>query len=351
MSKETIHIYINPTAELDTYPAELTGDMSVFRSARTIQHEVQWVFYLMLKDQGMDVRISREYPREGIFIIHKANARRFLWNPDLFVVSLQWDYKRDDRAQMHLVSNHYKTTKAALGWLDRFSFAGLQCYNPPVMHSVFTHRDPGCGDRFENIAFIGDPKNLDDEFKTEAFLNEVKALGMRFIVIEDPQKLSDLSDVDVVLAIRKFGQVINNKPPVKLINAWRGHVPAILGCEVGYREAWQNEYDYIEVDSMEETLAALKRLKDDVDYRNRMIANAKERAIPFSAQGQQEAWVRFFKEKVLPANAKWQRRSLIGKSIFLVVRWIRSVMRYSLSFIWRHILRRDFRDYSSKSAT
>ena len=154
MSQETIHIYINPNAELDTYPDELTGDMSVFRSARTIQHEVQWVFYLMLKDQGMDVRISRDYPREGIFVIHKANARPFVWNPDLFVVSLQWDYKRDDRAQMHLVSNHYKTTKSALGWLDRLSFAGLQHYNPPVMHSVFTHRDPGLGDRFENIAFV-----------------------------------------------------------------------------------------------------------------------------------------------------------------------------------------------------
>jgi len=40
MSKETVYIYIKPDADLETYPNHLEGDMSVFRSARTIQHEV-----------------------------------------------------------------------------------------------------------------------------------------------------------------------------------------------------------------------------------------------------------------------------------------------------------------------
>ena len=346
MSKEKVYIYVSPHADINTYPSSLLGDMSVFKAKRTIQHEVQWVFYLMLKDQGLDVNICRDYPKDGIFLIHKANAKKFVWNPNLFVVSLQWDYKRDDRAQIHLVSNHYKTTQASLGWLDRLSFQGLQHYVPPIMHPVIIPRDAGRGDVFENMAFIGDPKNLDEAFRTESFRAKVDELGMKFIIRSDPDKMADFSDIDVVMAIRKIGQVISNKPPTKLINAWRGGVPSILGGEVGFREARENEYDYIEVDSVEDVVNALSRLKNDRGFRNEMIANAKRRAAPFSAEGQQQIWVGFFKDTVLPAYHDWQRRSVVGKCTFLCLRGLRYWMRESLSFIWHHVLRRSSSDYS-----
>ena len=131
-----------------------------------------------------------------------------------------------------------------------------------------------------------------------------------------------------------------------MINAWRGGVPAILGCEVGLRETRTNEYDYIEVDSVEDVINALKLLKNDVNYRGKVIANAGQKAVPFSAEGQQEVWVDFFENTVIPACREWQRRPSLSKYTFLFARWIRHLLRKGLAFVWHRILRRHSRDYS-----
>ena len=346
MNNKKVYVYISPKADIQTYPETLTGDMSVFRQARSIQHEVQWVIYLMLKDQGWDVRICHGYPASGILVIHRSHVKKFVWNPDLFVVSLQWDYKRDDRAQIHLVSNYFKTSRNALGWLDRISFKGLQYYIPPIMHPVIIPRDRQRGDTFENIAFIGDPKNLDDAFKTKDFVQAVQEMGMRFIIRSEPQEMPDYSDVDAVIAIRKIGRVITNKPPTKLINAWRGGVPSLLGCEIGFREARQSEYDYIEVDSVDDVISGLERLKTDIKFRKKMIENAMHRAQPYSADGQRQIWIDFFRSNVIPAFDRWNMRFNLYKFIFLSVRRLRFLIRVSLAFVWHRVLRRRFSDYS-----
>ncbi len=346
MSADTINIYMDPDAELDRYPDDLYGDMSVFKDPRIMQYEVQWVLYLLLKNQGMDVQVCQAYPDEGIILIPKSDVKGFVWKPNLYVVSLQYDYRRDDRAQMHVVSNEFKATKAALGILDRVSFAGLQYYVPSVMHSVIIPRDPARGDRFENLVFIGAAKNLDDAFKTPAFQDEVRALGMKFTIVDDPEMQPDYSTFDVVMAIRKLGQVISNKPPVKLINAWRGGVPAILGKEIGFIESRENEYDFIEVDSVDETVEALKRLKDDVGLRHKMVDNGKVRAVPYTAEGQRKIWVEFVRDKVLPASDAWRKQPVWLKYSFLSVRWIRHMLRKGMSFLWHRVLRRGYNDYT-----
>ena len=343
MKKERIYIYVDPCEDIDTYPDSLLGDMSVFKGFR---FEVQWLFYLMLKGEGMDVQIFRDYPQEGILVIHKGNVRRFVWNPNLFVVSGQWDYPRDDRGQVHLVSNIHKTTNASLSWLDRLSFSGRQCYVPPVTHPVIIPRNAELGNRFENIAFIGDPRNLDEAFKEESFRTQLQGLGLNFIIISDPNLMADFSDIDAVIAIRKTGKDISNKPPTKLINAWRGGVPALLGRELGFKEVRESEYDYIEVDSVEDVLTGLSRLKNDTDFRSKVIANGHQRAMPFSTEEQGKTWVAFFKQTVVPAYHDWERRSFLSKQTFLLVRWFRYVIRVSLSHIWHQVLGRRSRDYT-----
>lgn len=343
MSKQTIFIYVDPSEDMDRYPDSLDGDMNVFTGFCS---EVQWLFYLMLKDQGMDIRISRGYPKEGILVNHKGNVRRFVWNPDLFVVSGQWDYPRDDRAQIHLVSNIYKTTNASLGWLDRLSLPGSQCYVPPVTHPVIIPRNPELGARFEHVAFIGDPRNLDDVFMKDSFREQLQDMGIKFLIINDPHKMADFSDIDAVIAIRQLGRVISNKPPTKLINAWRGGVPSLLGTEIGFRESRENEYDYIEVDSVDDVVDGLARLKNDIGFRNKMIENGRQRAMPFTAEEQQKTWVKFFEETVIPAYNDWQRREALSKRLFLSVRWLRHVVRDGLSYVWHRIFRFRSRDYS-----
>lgn len=342
MSEEEIGIAVSAEADIDKYPDHLLGNMDILGNYR---NESQWILYLMLKE-FMPVRLCTEPPDEGIYIVHKGNVRGFIWKPKLYVVSLQWDYPRDDRAQVHLVSNIEKTKCSALGWMDRCSFAGLQHYVSPIMHMTITPRDAARGDRFENIVYFGELKNLDEDLRTEDFQRKVEELGLKFIVVSDADKMTDYSEVDAIIAVRKFGMVISNKSSVKLINAWRGGVPAVLGCEVGLRETRTNEYDYIEVDSVEDVLNGLRRLKDDHDYRSRVIENARQKAGSYTAEGQRDAWVDYFKTTVIPEYIKWKKRSILCKYTFLCVRWVRYAMRESMSYVWHRILRRRSSSYS-----
>ncbi len=346
MAEDTIYVYMNPNADLSTFPSDMYGDMSVFWNPSLAEDGVQWMHYLVLKDQGLDVQVCRKYPKEGILLIPRAEVSGFVWNPNLFVVSLQYDYKRDDRAQMHILSNQYSTKNIKSGgFLDWLSCPGIKCYVPSVMHTQITPRDAARGERFEHIVFNGAAKNLDEELKSHEFLDQLESMGIQLSIIDDPSKQTDYSNFDGVLAVRKFGRTIHNKPPVKLINAWRAEVPAILGREIGFIESRQSEYDYLEVDSVDDTLKALARIKDDAEFRDRIVANARKRAEPYSAEGQRKIWVEFMQCKVVPAYEKWQKKPMVLKYAFLSVRWIRHVLRGAMSFIWHDVLRLPSRDY------
>ena len=53
MSQDKIYIYVNPSEDIDTFPDNLLGDMTVCGGYRT---EVQWLFFLMLKEKIKNIR-------------------------------------------------------------------------------------------------------------------------------------------------------------------------------------------------------------------------------------------------------------------------------------------------------
>ena len=134
-----------------SFPNDIHGDMSPIYGTRCA---TQWLFYLMIRDIEK-VKCSSEYPSEGIFFIHRSDAEKFIWNKDLFVVSLQWDFTVDYRANIHVVSNQFNENKIGTGWLKRAHSAGFCCYVPPVMHPTVTPRDSSRGDRLENVVYMG----------------------------------------------------------------------------------------------------------------------------------------------------------------------------------------------------
>ena len=336
MEQTRINIYLPPEVDTTGYPVSLSDDFNMSEDYRV---ESSWMFYLMLKGEGLSVQVCREYPKQGILLIHKAFTKKFVWNPDLFVVSMQWDYKRDDRGQVHLVSNEYKTHVSTLRWLDRVTFPGLQYFVPPPMHPVLTLRNRARGDLFETVAFIGAEKNLEAEFRTDAFKESIARLGMKFIIVDDPAKMTDYSEIDVVLAARKLGQQVSHKPAQKLINAWRAGVPAILGCEVGYRELKHSNLDYLEVDSGDEVVTGLTRLRDDAEFRNVVIENGLWKAESYTIGEMQRMWAELFRDKIIPAYGAWQSQPPLRRFGFLAVRRFRNFLRMVLSFIWHRVMR------------
>ena len=330
MEQTLMNIYIPSGVDTTGFPGVLSDD---FEMSVDYKIESSWMFYLMLKGQGLQVRICMEYPQEGILLVHKAFVKHFVWNPELFVISMQWDYKRDDRAQVHLVSNKYKTHSSSLGWMDRFTFSGLQYFVQPPMHPVLIPRSSERGDRFENVAFIGAEKNLESEFRTDAFRDGVARLGMKFVIVDDPGKMTDYSEIDAILAVRKIGRLVCHKPAQKLINAWRAGVPSILGCEVGYRELKESALDYMEGDSVEDVVEALKRLKDDVAFRHALVQNGLRKAEDYNIAAVERRLGELFLEQIIPAYAEWKSMSIIRQSYFLCIRKLRYTLRIFLSFV------------------
>lgn len=335
MDSQCINIYLPKGVDTESFPDDLYGQ---FKVAQDYKIESSWTFFLMLANQGVEVQICNEFPSSGILVIHKAFAVHFDRNPNLFVVSMQWDYKRDDRAQVHLVSNHFKTRTSSLDWLDRISFPGLRFYVQPPTHSCLTMRNADRGNRFETLAFLGAEKNLAADFRTDSFRQRIEALGMKFIIVSDPDKMNDYSEIDAVLAVRKLGRRIAHKPPQKLINAWRAGVPAILGREVGYQELHESDVDYLEVNSVEEVVQALERLKSDPLFRERMSNNGLAKAERYTPEAIEKVWCDLVRDRIIPAYHEWMAKSRIQRKLFLSIRHVRYISRLIRSFIWHKVL-------------
>lgn len=336
MISKMINIYLPADTDLAGFPDHIGGD---FRETPDYKVESSWMFYLMLKNQNIPVQICNDYPEQGILLIHRAFVRSFVWNPRLFVVSMQWDYKRDDRAQLHLVSNHWKTRPSALGLMDRISAPGLQFFVQPPMHPHLVERNPDRGDRFENIAFLGAEKNLEADFQTPYFREKIRELGLKFLIVDDPAKMNDYSEIDAVLAVRKINRNITHKPAQKLINAWRAGVPAILGREMGYQELYHSDLDYHEVDSVEEVLDALKKLRDDPELRRQILESSREKAEDYTPEAIELRWGDLIRDRVIPAYYGWMAMSYPDRFLFLFIRRLRNLIRLTISFIWLRVFR------------
>ena len=335
MPHKTISIFLPKEVDTSEFPDSLYGTYS---GSLDYKVESSWMFFLMLRNQGFNVQICSKIPDAGILLMHKAFARKFLWKPNLFVVSMQWDYKRDDRGQVHLVSNYMKTRASALGWMDRLTLPGFQFFVQPPMHPDLVPRDVNRGNRFEKIAFLGAEKNLESAFRSADFRSRVDALGMQFEIVNDPSKMNVYSDIDAVLAVRRLGKTISHKPAQKLINAWRAGAPAILGREVGYQELHDSDVDYLEVDSVDDVIRALEKLKTSDEFRASVIKSGLEKSEDYTAEAIELRWSELFRDRIIPAYFGWMAQPKLDRNFFLVVRWFRHVSRVGLSFIWHKLL-------------
>ena len=179
-------------------------------------------------------------------------------------------------------------------------------------------RDPGRGDTFAVVAFKGAIVNLAEEFRTPDFQERLSELGLTYEAMPDWSEIggfwSDYSATDVVVSIRRASAYdLKNKPASKLINAWFGEVPAILGPEVGYRELRQSDLDYIEVETPDELIDTLTRLRDDPGLREAMVENGRERRKDFTSDAIVARWRDALNGPSADAFRAWSARSRVDK--------------------------------------
>lgn len=272
---------------------------------------------LRLKRAGLACELTAKLPADGIVLAHRdcmsVDGERITAGPERLLINLAADIGLYSPANLQVVQNQ---TQA------RF-FQNCHCillWPEPGL----VPRDPARGDRFENIAYIGNEKSIAPEMRNGDFANRMSTLGFAWIPktgqfhYNDPSTYriggawSDYRAIDAVCAVRRFiprtaGSAFDHKPPSKLINAWIAGVPAILGHESAFRALRRDPLDYVEVCSVEETLAALTGLRESTERRRAMRDNGWARVPEVNAAAIERRWLQFIEEVAVPAYYRWVR--------------------------------------------
>ena len=190
-------------------------------------------------------------------------------------------------------------------------------------------RDPARGPRVEQLCYKGRLLNLDDAFRSEAFLAQMAAIGVTFEIdafdgLRGQHDWNDYAGSDAVLAVRNLTLYdARKKPASKLVNAWFADLPALLGPEPAFRELGTPGEDYIEVRTQADVLEALSALRDTPDLMCRMIENGRRKRRLYDDQALTRLWIETLDGPVADAFERWQNMPAVQR----VFRSVRGMLR------------------------
>ena len=259
-----------------------------------------WIFRTFYEFK-YPVRLSNSFADDAINFCLSWSVTRANRQPDDFIVILRGDGPRSQIGNFLVSQNGYHPKRVTQSFVPHWPQPGI------------IPRDPDRGDRFENITFFGWPGNLGSEFHDKAFHKELEALGLTFNLPPENRREQglfwmDYSRTDVALAVRRSSKYdLLNKPGSKLVNAWIGEVPAVLGAEHGFRELRESNLDYMEATTPDGVLQALSLLRDSPDLRRDMVESGRSRRKSFSTDVIFETWTQMIEEEIGPQFDAWRR--------------------------------------------
>lgn len=287
--------------------------------------------YSHLKAGGFACELVQEIPKSGIIIAHRDNLPTGVKpGASQLLVCLQVDRSPHPFAQLSILHNPCDR---------RAKTAGL-FYMPPWPQVGMKARSQERGDIFDNVAYFGWEGNLASELRDPSWLKQLRRLGLNFMIITESSKgdWDDYTEVDAIVAVRSFSKTdYYEKPALKLFNAWHAGVPAVLGVESSYRAERKSDLDYVEVTSPDETLTALKRLRDDSRLRHAMINNGRMRAGETRSEAIAARWVDFLHSRAVPAYERWCNSSWVSKRAYFIRRALSNEPRQRRAVHWNHV--------------
>ena len=273
--------------------------------------------YLALKNVGFPCEIVNQIPKKGILFADRDTlGNKYPYLGETMLICAKGDREFHSSAHLHVVQNPVDIQKKNSLW-NPF-------YIPPWPQPALIPRAIDRGSRVENIAFIGTRHNLTKEFLSEKWINSLKEIDCQWYPIFDKNKWNDYSNIDIIIAVRGFNKSsYDHKPASKLINCWRGLVPAILAPESAYLSISNSELDFLIVTSLEETIEAVKKLKNNPQLYLSMIENGKQRSREFSDEKITEKWVQFFNQEVFTTYKDWLKMSDLQRRYLFVQRYLK----------------------------
>ncbi len=227
--------------------------------------ERAWVLqtYLRLAAAGRPVELTGAPPADGLVVFHAKHRRWVVAHARelrrAILVGIRGDLHSPRVADFEVVQNGFLADGRRLFHVPHWPQPGL------------VPRDPARGDAVRRVAYKGFARNLAPEFQGRRWLGYLAARGLEWEyaaaefagAATDELRLGwhDFRDVDLILAVRPPSRQLHpGKPATKLVNAWLAGVPALLGPEIAYRERRRAPFDYLEVRSVDQAIAAVERL-------------------------------------------------------------------------------------------
>ncbi|WP_092859413.1 glycosyltransferase [Albimonas pacifica] len=190
-------------------------------------------------------------------------------------------------------------------------------------------RDPARGAAIRKLSFKGWPANLYADFRSDSFRAALAERGVDYDIGVEAFRSgrpnwADYRDCDLVIAVRNLTEFdIRTKPGSKLVNAWWGETPALLGPEPAYAEMRRSELDYIEVRTVEDALAAIDRLIADPELYAAMVENGRVRRREWTDELFRDMWIDALNGVVAADFEAWERRSGLSRVAWVAVRSVK----------------------------
>lgn len=283
------------SAESDSRLADLVR-LDVDRDWREFNGgERAWILqtFLLLRAAGVAVECARGPVPEAINITHAARLENLSPDPRLFIACVRADFRPYGLAELHVVQNQAQAAGGRRVWIPHWPQPGLvprAAGRTGVRTVVYAGR--AC-------MMAGTPGSWE---------RALARIGLTFRLL-DETGWNDLSEADIMLAIRSFDRrPYNTKPPTKLINAWHAGVPLIAGCDSAFHQIGTPGVNYFEAASMETAVAAVRRLAEDAALYEAVRSAGAAQAAAFGRNRTVEAWTSFLGQIAVPAFEAWQRR-------------------------------------------
>lgn len=279
-----------------------------------------WILttYFHLKQAGLPCEIIDRMPDEGIVIADRDTlGNKYPYLGKLLLICAKGDREFHPSAHCHVVHNPHELE------IERNSLWNSY-YIPHWLQFGLIPRLKERGNTIENAAFIGSRSNLASEFSSQKWIDALNAIGCKWHPIFSADRWNDYSNIDVIIAARRFTQETwMIKPASKLVNAWIAGVPAILAAESSFSALRKSELDFIAISSLDEALDGLKQLKNNPQLYQAMVENGLERSQEFSEGKITEHWLNFFSEYVFLEYEKLQQMSELNRKASFIKRYLR----------------------------
>lgn len=273
-----------------------TGGKQTLREGGKEASAQAWIYrtWLELSRFNCPVELVHELPFKGCAVALSGTLPLDYRPPEkLFLVAVAADGIPHPAAHLHILQNQAHALR-----LPRSVFM------PHWPQPGLLARDPDRIERFERAVFFGTRENLAPELQGSAWSVEVKKQTGLAFELRGPESWHDYSDVDVVIAVRTFGNGrLLHKPATKLYNAWLAGAPFIGGRDSAYRYEGVPGQDYLVAKSPKQLLAHLCTLKSNPDFCRALVEAGRAKSRSRTRQAIAERW-RMLIDETLPAKAE-----------------------------------------------